>query len=86
MKARSGQAADSASKGGIVSLTLPAARELARYGIRVVAIAPGIFETPMLQGLPQNIRDSLAVSVPFPNRPADRRNMRRWCCTCAATR
>jgi NAD(P)-dependent dehydrogenase (short-subunit alcohol dehydrogenase family) len=63
-----GQAAYSASKGGIVSLTLPAARELARYGIRVVAIAPGIFETPMLQGLSQNIRDSLAASVPFPNR------------------
>jgi NAD(P)-dependent dehydrogenase (short-subunit alcohol dehydrogenase family) len=63
-----GQAAYSASKGGIVSLTLPAARELARYGIRVVAIAPGIFETPMLQGLQQNIRDSLAASVPFPNR------------------
>jgi NAD(P)-dependent dehydrogenase (short-subunit alcohol dehydrogenase family) len=47
---------------------LPAARELARYGIRVVAIAPGIFATPMLQGSPQNIRDSLAASVPFPNR------------------
>jgi NAD(P)-dependent dehydrogenase (short-subunit alcohol dehydrogenase family) len=63
-----GQAAYSASKGGIVSLTLPAARELARYGIRVVAIAPGIFETPMLQGLPQNVREGLAASVPFPNR------------------
>ena len=63
-----GQAAYSASKGGIVSLTLPAARELARYGVRVVAIAPGIFETPMLQGLPENVRDSLAASVPFPNR------------------
>jgi NAD(P)-dependent dehydrogenase (short-subunit alcohol dehydrogenase family) len=63
-----GQAAYSASKGGIVSLTLPAAHELARYGIRVVAIAPGIFETPMLQGLQQNIRDSLAACVPFPNR------------------
>lgn len=63
-----GQAAYSASKGGIVSLTLPAARELARYGVRVVAIAPGIFETPMLQGLPQNVRDGLAASVPFPNR------------------
>ena len=63
-----GQAAYSASKGGIVSLTLPAARELARYGVRVAAIAPGIFETPMLQGLPQNVRDSLAASVPFPNR------------------
>jgi len=63
-----GQAAYSASKGGIVSLTLPAAREPARYGVRVVAIAPGIFETPMLQGLPQNVRESLAASVPFPPR------------------
>ena len=63
-----GQAAYSASTGGIVSLTLPAARELARYGVRVVAIAPGIFETPMLQGLPQNVRESLAASVPFPPR------------------
>ena len=63
-----GQAAYSASKGGIVSLTLPAARELARYGVRVVAIAPGVFETPMVEGLPQNVRDSLAASVPFPSR------------------
>ena len=63
-----GQAAYSASKGGIVSLTLPAARELARYGVRVVAIAPGLFATPMLQGLPQNIQESLAASVPFPAR------------------
>ena len=63
-----GQAAYSASKGGIVSLTLPAARELARYGVRVVAIAPGIFATPMLEGLPQNVQDSLAASVPFPSR------------------
>ena len=63
-----GQSAYSASKGGIVALTLPAARELARYGIRVVAIAPGIFATPMVQGLPQNVRDSLAASIPFPNR------------------
>jgi NAD(P)-dependent dehydrogenase (short-subunit alcohol dehydrogenase family) len=63
-----GQAAYSASKGGIVALTLPAARELARYGIRVVAIAPGIFATPMLQGLPENVRDNLAASIPFPNR------------------
>jgi len=63
-----GQAAYSASKGGIVALTLPAARELARYGVRVVAIAPGLFATPMLQGLPQTIRESLAASVPFPNR------------------
>jgi NAD(P)-dependent dehydrogenase (short-subunit alcohol dehydrogenase family) len=63
-----GQAAYSASKGGIVSLTLPAARELARYGVCVVAIAPGIFATPMLEGLPQNVQDSLAASVPFPSR------------------
>ena len=63
-----GQAAYSASKGGIVSLTLPAARELTRYGVRVVAIAPGLFETPMLQGLPPNVQESLAASVPFPSR------------------
>jgi NAD(P)-dependent dehydrogenase (short-subunit alcohol dehydrogenase family) len=63
-----GQAAYSASKGGIVSLTLPAARELARYGVRAVAIAPGVFETPMVEGLPQNVRDSLAASAPFPSR------------------
>ena len=63
-----GQAAYAASKGGIVGLTLPAARELARSGIRVVAIAPGIFATPMLAGLPQNVQDSLAASVPFPQR------------------
>ena len=63
-----GQAAYSASKGGVVGLTLPAARELARYGIRVVAIAPGVFATPMLAGLPQAAQDSLAANVPFPQR------------------
>jgi NAD(P)-dependent dehydrogenase (short-subunit alcohol dehydrogenase family) len=63
-----GQAAYSASKGGIVALTLPAARELARYGVRVVAIAPGVFATPMVDGLPQEVRQSLAANVPFPNR------------------
>jgi NAD(P)-dependent dehydrogenase (short-subunit alcohol dehydrogenase family) len=63
-----GQAAYSASKGGIVSMTLPAARELARYGVRVVAIAPGVFETPMVQGLPPNVQESLAASIPFPSR------------------
>lgn len=63
-----GQAAYSASKGGIVGLTLPAAREFARYGIRVVAIAPGVFATPMLAGLPQAAQDSLAANVPFPQR------------------
>lgn len=63
-----GQAAYSASKGGIAALTLPAARELARYGVRVVAIAPGVFATPMVDGLPQNVRDSLAATIPFPSR------------------
>jgi NAD(P)-dependent dehydrogenase (short-subunit alcohol dehydrogenase family) len=63
-----GQAAYAASKGGVVSLTLPAARELARHGIRVVAIAPGIFDTPMLAGLPAPVRASLGQQVPFPSR------------------
>jgi NAD(P)-dependent dehydrogenase (short-subunit alcohol dehydrogenase family) len=63
-----GQAAYSASKGGIVGLTLPAARELARYGIRVAAIAPGVFATPMLAGLPEAAQASLAANVPFPQR------------------
>jgi NAD(P)-dependent dehydrogenase (short-subunit alcohol dehydrogenase family) len=63
-----GQAAYSASKGGIVALTLPLARELARYGIRVVAIAPGIFATPLLRGLPDDARVSLEQQVPFPPR------------------
>lgn len=63
-----GQAAYSASKGGIVALTLPAARELARFGIRVVTIAPGIFDTPLLAGLPEPARQSLGQQVPFPSR------------------
>ncbi len=63
-----GQAAYSASKGGIVGLTLPVARELARSGIRVVAIAPGIFDTPLLAGLPEPARISLGQQVPFPSR------------------
>jgi NAD(P)-dependent dehydrogenase (short-subunit alcohol dehydrogenase family) len=63
-----GQAAYAASKGGVASLTLPAARELAGQGIRVLAIAPGLFGTPMLLGMPQNVQDSLAASVPFPRR------------------
>lgn len=63
-----GQAAYAASKGGVASLTLPLARELARYGIRVVAIAPGIFDTPMLAGLPEPVRQSLGAQVPFPPR------------------
>lgn len=63
-----GQAAYAASKGGVVALTLPAARELARHNIRVVAIAPGIFATPMLAQLPQDVQDSLGASVPHPAR------------------
>jgi NAD(P)-dependent dehydrogenase (short-subunit alcohol dehydrogenase family) len=63
-----GQAAYAASKGGVAALTLPAARELARHGIRVVTIAPGIFETPMLMGLPVDVQQSLGASVPFPKR------------------
>jgi NAD(P)-dependent dehydrogenase (short-subunit alcohol dehydrogenase family) len=63
-----GQAAYSASKGGVVGMTLPVARDLARSGIRVMTIAPGIFETPMLKGMPQEVQDSLAKQVPFPSR------------------
>ncbi|MCK9285266.1 MAG: 3-hydroxyacyl-CoA dehydrogenase [Rhodocyclaceae bacterium] len=63
-----GQAAYSASKGGVVGMTLPIARELARFGIRALAIAPGIFETPMLRGLPQEVQDALGRTVPFPAR------------------
>lgn len=63
-----GQAAYSASKGGVVGMTLPIARDLAQYGIRVVTIAPGIFYTPMMAGMPQNVQDSLGKQVPFPSR------------------
>lgn len=63
-----GQAAYAASKGGIVAMTLPIAREFARMGVRVLCIAPGIFETPMLQNLPEEIKDSLGKQIPFPSR------------------
>lgn len=63
-----GQAAYAASKGGVVSMTLPAARELARFGIRVLAIAPGLFLTPMMQAFPQEVQDALAATLPFPSR------------------
>ena len=63
-----GQAAYAASKGGIVALTLPVARELAKSGIRCVTVAPGIMETPMLMGMPQEVQDSLGKMVPFPSR------------------
>ena len=68
VEGQSGQAAYSASKGGVVAMTLPIARELARHGIRVVTIAPGIFDTPMLAGLPEKARQSLGEQVPFPSR------------------
>ncbi|AYH45035.1 3-hydroxyacyl-CoA dehydrogenase [Azoarcus sp. DN11] len=63
-----GQAAYAASKAGVVGLTLPVARELARFGIRVMTIAPGIMETPMLMDMPQEVQDSLGKTVPFPSR------------------
>ena len=63
-----GQAAYAASKGGVVSMTLPIARELARLGIRVMTIAPGIFMTPMMAGLPESVQKSLGEQVPFPSR------------------
>jgi NAD(P)-dependent dehydrogenase (short-subunit alcohol dehydrogenase family) len=63
-----GQAAYAASKGGVVSLVLPAAREFAQFGIRVNAIAPGLFETPLLVGLPEEARKSLAAAIPYPKR------------------
>lgn len=63
-----GQAAYSASKGGVVAMTLPMARELARFGIRVMTIAPGVFWTPMVDGMPDSVQQSLAASIPFPSR------------------
>jgi NAD(P)-dependent dehydrogenase (short-subunit alcohol dehydrogenase family) len=63
-----GQAAYSASKGGIVGMTLPMARELARFGIRVMTIAPGVFWTPMVDGMPPQVQESLSASIPFPSR------------------
>lgn len=63
-----GQAAYSASKGGVVGMTLPMARELARFGIRVMTIAPGVFWTPMVDGMPPEVKTSLEASIPFPSR------------------
>ncbi|MGY0504176.1 SDR family NAD(P)-dependent oxidoreductase [Luteimonas sp. e5] len=73
-----GQAAYSASKGGVVGMTLPMARELARFGIRVMTIAPGIFWTPMVDGMPDDVQASLSASIPFPSRlgqPAEFANL-----------
>lgn len=72
-----GQAAYSASKGGVVSLTLPAAREFASYGIRVMTIAPGIIETPMMLNMPDAVQEGLIASVPFPNDLENQKNMLR---------
>lgn len=66
-----GQPAYAASKGGVAALTLPAAREMARFGIRVMTIAPGLFLTPLMESLPQDAQDSLGAQVPFPNRLGD---------------
>ena len=68
-EAQAGQCAYAASKGAVASMTLPAARELAGSGVRVVAIAPGVFATPMIAGMPEAVQGSLAESVPFPHRP-----------------
>jgi len=66
-----GQAAYAASKGGIVSMALPAAREFARFGVRVNTVAPGIFMTPLLHNLPQEAQESLATAIPYPARLGD---------------
>ncbi|MBS0569139.1 MAG: SDR family oxidoreductase [Proteobacteria bacterium] len=63
-----GQAAYAASKGGVVGMTLPMAREFARIGVRVMTVAPGVFHTPMVDGMPQNVYDSLCAQVPYPSR------------------
>ncbi len=80
-----GQAAYASSKGGVAALTLPAARDLARNGIRVVTIAPGIFGTPMLRGLPEDAQTSLATQVPFPQRLGDPDEYARLVCFIAET-
>ncbi len=80
-----GQAAYAASKGGVAALTLPAARDLARDGIRVAAIAPGLFGTPMLKSMAQEVQDSLAQQVPFPVRLGDPREFAELSCFIAET-
>ncbi len=66
-----GQAAYSASKGGVAAMSLPVARELAQHGIRVMAIAPGLFRTPMMEGLPDEVSEKIAANIPFPARLGD---------------
>jgi NAD(P)-dependent dehydrogenase (short-subunit alcohol dehydrogenase family) len=79
-----GQAAYSASKGGIVGLTMPAARELAQFGIRVLAIAPGLFLTPLLQKLPEEVQTTLGASIPFPKRLGQPREFAELVMHCVA--
>ena len=80
-----GQAAYASSKGGVAALTLPAARDLARDGIRVAAIAPGLFGTPMLKSMAQEVQDNLAIQVPFPVRLGDPREFAELACFIAET-
>jgi NAD(P)-dependent dehydrogenase (short-subunit alcohol dehydrogenase family) len=81
-----GQTAYAASKGGVVGLTLPAARDLARLGIRVCTIAPGLFDTPLLAALPQEARDALGASIPFPSRLGRPEEYARLACHVAENR
>jgi NAD(P)-dependent dehydrogenase (short-subunit alcohol dehydrogenase family) len=81
-----GQTAYAASKGGVVGLTLPAARDLARLGIRVCTIAPGLFDTPLLAALPQEARDALGASIPFPSRLGRPEEYARLACHIAENR
>ena len=81
-----GQVAYAASKGGIVGLTLPAARDLSQNGIRVCTIAPGLFDTPLMAGLPEEVREALGKSVPAPAGSAARTSTPRWRCTSCPTR
>ena len=76
-----GQEAYAASKGGVVSLTLPLARDLAQFGVRVVTIAPGLFLTPLMAELPQAVQDSLAASIPFPKRLGKPEEFAHLCAT-----
>jgi NAD(P)-dependent dehydrogenase (short-subunit alcohol dehydrogenase family) len=81
-----GQVAYAASKGGVVALTLPAARDLAGSGVRVCAIAPGLFDTPLLAGLPADARTQLAASIPFPPRLGDPAEFAALACHIAENR
>jgi NAD(P)-dependent dehydrogenase (short-subunit alcohol dehydrogenase family) len=81
-----GQAAYSRVEGGVVGMTLPIARELARSGIRVMTIAPGIFETPMMSSLTPDVQEALGKMVPFPPRLGASESSRRWCARSSSIR